>query len=153
MATKTALAGDFGDDEGDGARAQLESAFGGVIEVSQQSPEDVAARMLTRVLGAQSLDELFDSGKGTTADQLDGHTITVESVQWSTYESQRGPIPLAIVTGQDVTTDKALEFATTAPMLTSFLYRAGQLGELPFTARIVGKQTRNGQTALNFERP
>jgi hypothetical protein len=33
-----------------------------------------------------------------------------------------------------------------------FIRRAELIGAIPFDAKIVGKKTANGQTALNFER-
>ena len=62
------------------------------------------------------------------------------------------PIPLAICQAVDLTTGEETEFATTAGVLTMFIRRAELIGAIPFDAKIVGKKTANGQTALNFER-
>lgn len=117
-----------------------------------RDPEAVTRRMAGRMLGAASLDALYDATKGVTSDELDGRAIEVESVEWQQYESDRGPIPQAVVAAVDLSTGEAFEFVTTATMLVTFLYQAQKLDALPFRARIAGKKTKGGNTALNFER-
>ena len=120
--------------------------------VLESSPDDVQKRMAGRLQNAETLDDLFDALTGTTSDQLDGKRVQVDEVAWQVYESDRGPIPLAVVQAVDLDTGEELEFATTAFMLVHFIRRAQIINQLPFKARIVGKRTRNNQTALNFER-
>lgn len=120
--------------------------------VLESNPLEVQARMASRLQDAETLDDLFDALTGTTSDQLEGTRLSVESVAWQVYESDRGPIPLAVVQGINLDTGEELEFATTGFMLVHFIRRAQMIGAIPFRARIVGKRTRNNQTALNFER-
>ena len=117
-----------------------------------QDPEAVTRRMAERMSKADSLDALYDATKGVTSDELDGKAIEVQSVEWQRYESDRGPIPQAVVSAIDLITGEVFEFVTTATMLVTFLYKAQQLGEIPFRTRIAGKRTKGGNTALNFER-
>ena len=66
--------------------------------------------------------------------------------------SPTGVVPLAICQAVDLTTGEETEFATTGGVLTMFIRRAELIGAIPFDAKIVGKKTASGQTALNFER-
>lgn len=152
MATTTTKG--FDDDKTSG-----ETVTGDIIDptrlldnVRKQDPEAAVQRISSRMLGTNSLDELFSATKGITSDELDGKSIEVTGVEWSEYESQRGPIPLAVVQATDLMTGESFEFATTATMLVTFLYQAQRLSAIPFRARIAAKQTRGGNTALNFER-
>lgn len=152
MTAKTAVAGDdFGDEvDVDEARiALLATDFPGINEVD---PASVTARMAARMQGADSLDALFDALTGQASEQLIGRTFTFLGVTWQPYESDKGIIPLAVCEVADPKTGEVSEFVTTGTMLVHFLRRAQVIGAFPFTARIVGKRTRSGQTALNFER-
>lgn len=144
----------FGDDESQGpdhekGLADLASAF---PTLNESDPAAVMDRMAKRIHASETIDQLFDSLKGVTSDELVGKSVEVTGVEWSVYESDRGPIPLATVEAVDLTTGEAFEFATTSFMLVHFLRRAQLIGSIPFRARIAGKKTRNNQTALNFER-
>lgn len=138
----------FGDNDA-ALEAALASEFPGIQSVD---PEAIMGRMSERIKRAESLDELFDSLAGKSSDQLVGKRFEFRTVNWQPYESQRGTIPLALCEVVDLDTGEPDEFVTTAFMLVHFLRRAQVIGVLPFRARIVEKQTRSGQTALNFER-
>jgi hypothetical protein len=124
----------------------------GTLEVKPHDPEAVLSRLRDRARSATSLDDLFDLTSGNSSDHLVGRRVEIRSVTWQTYESDRGPIPQAVVEAVDIDSGDETEFATTGALMVEFLYRAQQLKVLPFKARIVGKKTRSGQTALNFER-
>lgn len=115
-------------------------------------PDAVADRMAGRVLGANSIDELFNSLSGKTSDELVGKAFEFLDVAFQPYEAESGTIPLAVCNVVDLTTGEVTEFATTGKMLVSFLFQATRIGAFPFKARIAGKKTTRGQTALNFER-
>ena len=141
---------DDGDDQVHDAEVVDTSAL--LAQAKGRDPEAVTRRMADRMMAADSLDALYDSTKGVTSDELDGKAIEVTSVEWQQYESDRGPIPQAVVQAIDLITGEVFEFVTTATMLVAFLYKAQQLQALPFRARIAGKKTKGGNTALNFER-
>lgn len=149
-------ASDSGSGFGDPTEAvgvDVDIAPGLLGEIRNVDPAAVQKRIADRMAQAGSLDELFGATKGSTSDEMDGKAVRVTAVTWQPYESaDRGTIPLAVVQYVDLATNKADEFATTANGLVNFLYFAGKLGSIPFEARIVGKRTRSGQTALNFER-
>ena len=109
-------------------------------------------RFAQRFMAAESIDDLFDALEGNLSRSLVGHKVRISSVAWAPYQSDRGTIPLAICQAVDLTTGEETEFATTAGVLTMFIRRAELIGAIPFDAKIVGKKTSNGQTALNFER-
>ena len=138
------------EDEARGSLTPL--VIDGITIKAQADPRATSERMGKRVLSAGSLDELFDSLSGKSSDDLVNKAFEFTSVEWQAYESDRGPIPQAICQVVDLSTGEATEFQTTAEMLVKFLFRAEQLGALPFRARIVEKPTRTGQKALNFER-
>lgn len=124
------------------------------VQVSvKRDPEKIARMMGERLDAAETLDDLFNATSGNTSDELIGKTIEVLGVEWDAYEADSGVIPLAIVTARNVATNEPMEFASTAAMLTRFIRAAEVKGWIPFTARIEGKKTRSGQTALNFVRP
>lgn len=129
--------------------ARLLEAF---PEIREVDPEAVAARMAARVQKAANLDELFDSLSGNSSDTLIGKAFEFTAVEWQPYESAKGIIPMAVCTATNLDTGEEEEFITTGGMLVQFLRRAQVLGALPFSARIVEKKTRSGQSALNFER-
>lgn len=122
------------------------------IELPVMDPIEIQRQITGRVMKAESLDELFRVWEAKTSDQLVGKIVTIRSVDWSGYNASYGVIPLAKIIAYDEIEKKDMDFITTAPNLTSFIARAMQLQLLPFTAKIVGNQTRNGQTALHFER-
>ena len=144
----------FGDDDEQAADVNtgLSSLADAFPALSESNPDAVMDRMAKRIHASETIDQLFDSLKGVTSDQLDGKSVEVTGVDWSVYESDRGPIPLATVEAIDLTSGEVFEFATTSFMLVHFLRRAQLIGQIPFRARIAGKKTRNNQTALNFER-
>ena len=115
-------------------------------------PGDVMGRFADRFKKAETLDDLFDALEGNLSRSLVGHKVRIQSVQWAPYQSDRGITPLAICAATDLTTGEEIEFATTGGVLTMFIRRAELIGAIPFDAKIVGKKTDGGQTALNFER-
>lgn len=117
-----------------------------------QAPEAVTARFAQRFMAAQDIDDLFEVLGGNTTAKMIGKAIEVLTVAWAPYEADAGVIPMAICTAMDLATGEAIEFATTGTVLTMFIRRAELIDALPFQAKIVGKKTRSGQTALNFER-
>jgi len=127
----------------------FESEFG---EVTIAAPEAILKRMGERYNAAETLDDLFSALEGQSSDKLVGRKFRFLSVAWSPYQSDRGVIPLATCDVVDLDTGEPDEFVTTGYMLVRFLRRAIQIGAVPFDARIVGKKTNSGQTALNFER-
>ena len=144
----------FGDDDEvvDTITGEIVAPGGIVVNATKADPEAAVRRMSERMLKADSLDALYDSTKGITSDELDGKSIEVTSVEWQQYESDRGPIPQAVVQATNLIDGDVFEFVTTATMLVTFLYKAQQLNAIPFRARITGKKTKSGNTALNFER-
>lgn len=148
--TKTGFADD--DEFGETVTGDIVAPSGIVVNATKADPEAAVRRMSERMLKADSLDALYDSTKGITSDELDGKSIEVTSVEWQQYESDRGPIPQAVVQATNLIDGDVFEFVTTATMLVTFLFKAQQLGAIPFKARITGKKTKSGNTALNFER-
>lgn len=121
-------------------------------ELLSQDPDEVMARFAQRFVKAESLDDLFNVLEGNTSNAMIGRRLEINRVQWAPYESDRGVIPNAICQAADLDTGELVEFATTGQMLTMFIRRAEIIGALPFRAKIAGRKTRSGQTALNFER-
>lgn len=133
----------------------LEAFFPGITSVN---PDDVTARMGDRMMASESLDDLFDALSGSNSQSQVGKTFEFHDVSWQPYEASRGNgekviIPLALCDVVNVATGEVEEFVTTGEMMVKFLRRAQQLGAFPFKARIEGKLTRSGQTALNLVRP
>lgn len=118
----------------------------------EQDPQEVLKRFAARFEAAQGLDDLFGALEGTNSQKLIGCRLEIASVAWAPYQSDRGMIPLAIVQAADLDSGEVIEFATTSGMLCMFLYKAEVLELMPFQARIEGKKTNSGQTALNFAR-
>lgn len=133
----------------DPGEAELLKAFPGIAE---QTPEAIMDRMAARVRSQTTLDGLFDALSGNSSDSLVGKSFEFDGVAWQAYESDRGLIPQAVCQVVDLSTGEATEFVTTAWMLVNFLRQAEVIGVFPFKARIVGRRTKRGQTALNFER-
>jgi hypothetical protein len=121
-------------------------------ELLRTDPESVMARFAERFVKAETLDDLFDVLEGNLSRSLIGHKVRVQAVSWAPYQSDRGVVPLAACKATDLTTGEETEFATTGGVLTMFIRRAELIGAIPFDAKIVGKKTGSGQTALNFER-
>jgi len=121
-------------------------------ELLRTDPESVMARFAERFVKAETLDDLFDVLEGNLSRSLIGHKVRVQAVAWAPYQSDRGVVPLAVCQATDLTTGEETEFATTGGVLTMFIRRAELIGAIPFDAKIVGKKTGGGQTALNFER-
>ncbi len=121
-------------------------------EVTIAAPEAVLKKMGERYNNADTIDDLFSALEGQSSDKLVGRKFRFLSVAWSPYQADSGIIPLATCDVVDLETGEPDEFVTTGYMLVRFLRRAIQIGALPFDARIVGKKTNSGQTALNFER-
>jgi len=117
-----------------------------------QDPAEVRKRFAARFARAENIDDLFAVLEGSTSKDMVGRAVQIRSVAWAPYESDRGVIPLAVCEAADLKTGEVIEFATTGEMLTMFIRRAELVGALPFEARITGKKTRSGQTALNFEK-
>jgi len=136
----------------DNESAQLAELYVAMPELRTVDPAEVSKRMGDRVLGAGSLDELFDALSGNTSDALIGRSFQFNDVIFQPYKATRGIIPAAVCDVTDLSTGEASEFWTSGDMVVKFLYRAKTLGAFPFKARLVGKKTNSGQTALNFER-
>ena len=129
--------------------AALNEFYPGITSVN---PDDVRERMAGRMRGAKSLDDLFDALSGNNSKANVGKTFEFISVAWQPYQAQRGIIPNAICQVVNVVTGEEEEFATTGDMMVEFLRQAQLLNAFPFKARIEGKLTRSGQTALNLVR-
>ena len=121
-------------------------------ELLQTDPESVMERFAARFQAAESIDDLFDAIEGNLSRSLIGHKVRISSVAKRAPSVLLCPLPLAICKAVDLTTGEETEFATTGGVLTMFIRRAEIIGAIPFDAKIVGKKTSNGQTALNFER-
>jgi hypothetical protein len=139
---------DFVDDSLD-VQAAFITEFG---EVDVSSPEDILGRMGKRYDKAENLDDLFDALGGQSSDALVGKKYRHHNVKWQPYQTEKGVIPLAVCEVTDLDTGEETEYVTSAYMLVRFLRRAKQLDAFPFDARITGKRTNRGQTALNYER-
>lgn len=135
------------DDEA--TEALLVEAFPGIKEAD---PEDAIVRLAARMLKAKTVEERFDALEGNSSDDLIGKSFEMRGVAWQTYESERGPIPQAVVDAVDLATGEEAEFVTTGKMLVFFLRGTELQGQFPFKARITEKTTKRGQKALNFER-
>lgn len=137
------------------AVSMIAEAFGlaGVKVRAETDPTEVQSAIVRRVLSATSLDELFEQWEVTKSQNLEGRSFEIQSVEFAVYNADSGPVPLARVKSKDLDDGKSVEWVTTAPNLTAFLYRAETLGSLPFEAKIVGAKTARGYTALHFERP
>jgi hypothetical protein len=122
-------------------------------QLLDMDPREVRRRFAERFMKAENLDDLFNVLSGNTSQDMIGRTIQIRDVSWAPYESDAGIIPLAVCQAADVHTGEAFEFATTGEVLCMFIRRAELVGAIPFEARIAGKKTNSGQTALNFERP
>ena len=152
MVTKKTTVADDGDEfeaQYEAAELAIRSSF---PELKPTDPIKATYRMAERMLGGETLDDLFDATTGKTSDDLIGKAYEFLAVSWQAYEAERGVIPQAVCEVIDLATGEVTEFVTTATMLVMFLRRAEQIGRLPFKARIAGKRTKSGQTALNFER-
>jgi len=136
------------------ATNMIADAFGsaGFVVAATDDPMSVQRDIVQRVMSAGSMDELFGNWEVTTSDKLEGRTFTIESVEFSIYNSEQGPIPLARVKSTEGKDKTPVTWVSTAPNLTSFLARAQQLNGLPFTAKIEGTKTSRGFTALHFVR-
>ena len=158
--------GTFGDEapfDQDATVAQGETlpmfpGFGAAI-VAEADPEAAQRSIVKRMLGAQSLDELFAVHEGQSSEHLVGKTFLISGVEWGTYtpseptaDGSIRTIPLARVTAVDTATDRACDFPTTAPNLTAFLWQAEQLGAFPFRAKIGSVKSSRGYEVLRFER-
>ncbi len=117
-----------------------------------QDPQAVRDRFAKRFMAAESIDDLFSVLEGNTTKSLIGKSLRITGVAWAPFESDRGVIPNAICEAVDLGTGEVLEFATTGEQCVLFIRRAELIDAIPFEARIVSKKTRNGYSALNFER-
>lgn len=137
------------------AVSMIADAFGqsGAPISVDTDPAEIQSAIVRRVLSAESLDELFEQWEVTKSQNLEGRSFEIQSVEFAVYNADSGPVPLARVKSKDLDDGKSVEWVTTAPNLTAFLYKADQLGSLPFEAKIVGAKTARGYTALHFERP
>jgi hypothetical protein len=136
-------------DEGIALQEKFITEFG---EVDIAAPETILARMGARYDRAESIEDLFDALQGQSSDAMVGRKFRFLDVSWQPYQTEKGVIPLAVCDVVDLDSGEQTEFVTTGYMLVRFIRRAIQLGVMPFEARIVGKKTNSGQTALNFER-
>lgn len=132
----------------------IAEAFGkdSVSKFQGNDPETVQAAIVQRMMKAESLDDLFGNWEAKTIDKFEGEVVEVLAAEWGTFNSEQGQIPLARLkmrSGKDKT---ILDVIATSPNLTAFIYKAQDLGALPFTAKIVGAKTARGYTALHFER-
>lgn len=116
------------------------------------SPEEVSNRIASRVMGAGSLDELFDVWEGQASRDLAGRSFEIRSIEWGWYQADTGEIPLAVVDAVDLKTGEETTWPTTARNLVTFLWKAEEMDALPFEARIVGETTKSGRTVLRFAR-
>jgi hypothetical protein len=118
-----------------------------------QDPQAVMERFARRFMAAETLEDLFSVMEGNVSKDMIGRVVTIRSVAYAPFHSDRGIIVNAICDAVDAKTGEVLEFATTGEVLTMFIRRAELTKNLPVTVRIAGKKTNSGQTALNFERP
>lgn len=115
-------------------------------------PQDMGRKFGERFDRAESVDDLFNVLEGNSTQNMVGRKVKVLDVAFQAFQSDQGVIPNGICQAVDLATGEAIEFATTSIMCTAFLRKAQLLGLLPLEVRIVEKQTRNGNKALNFER-
>lgn len=136
------------------AVSMISQAFGGagIQAAAADDPQAVQLAIVHRMLQADSLDELFGQWEAKTIDKFEGEVVTIQSVEWGTFNSDEGVIPLGRFTLTAKGGTESQVVIATSPNLTAFVARAEQLGSLPFTAKIVGAKTARGFTALHFER-
>lgn len=109
-------------------------------------------RVAGRIVDATTMEQVFDALEGHTSKDMVGQALTVTGVSWTLYESAEGLIPNAIVEAASVETGEAVEFATTSTQLVAVLRKAQLIDGFPFNARIGSVKTRDGFTALKWER-
>ena len=129
-----------------------DSLTGWLPEEMERDPDRVQREIVARMFAADSIADLFDTFEGKNSKQLEGRRFEVQSVKWDIYHADKGDLPLALVSAIDLDTGESIDFPTTAPALTAFIRKCEIAGWLPFRAKITGKLTKGGQTALNFER-
>jgi len=124
----------------------------GVAVVEHENGLDIQRRIVERMMGAKSLDELFAQREVLTSDKMVGKVVSITDVAWDVYNSDAGPLPLARVKCLVKGEKKETEFITTAPNITGFLARAVQLKALPFSAKISETATARGFKTLFLDR-
>lgn len=135
-----------------GAIEALRLSFPG-LEVSNDSTA-TQQRIIDRMMQANSIDDLFATREGASIDQMVGKVLEFVGVTWSTYQTDEGTeIPLAQLQCVDVAKKEAISLIATAPGVTAFVYRAEQLGAMPFKAKVAEVKTRRGFNAIVLERP
>lgn len=120
---------------------------------STLDPETIAQAVVNRVMASETVEQMFDVWEGETSDKLVNRVFTILDAEWGWYDSETGPIPLAMVNAVNKETGEVTVFPTTSRNLTAFIFNAQERHLLPFTARIIGEHTRSGRTALRFGRP
>lgn len=118
-----------------------------------QDPQQVMLRLASRFQKAQSVDDLFGALGGNSTKDMIGRKLRIISVAWAPFQSDRGIIPNAICEAVDLDSGEALEFATTGMTTTMFIRQAELIGALPVDVRIASVKTKDGNNAINFERP
>lgn len=141
----------------DAQELEMEALYSEFPEIRSVDPAAVQQRMASRFQQAENIDELFDALSGNNSKEQVGKTFKFLGVTWQPYlaasEGGQKVIPLAVCEVVNANTGEQEEFVSTGAMVVQFLHRAQKLGLFPFTARIEGKLTRSGQTALNLVRP
>ena len=115
-------------------------------------PTVAQRQIVNRLLAAETVDALFDAMGGQTSDADVGKSFEFVNVEWQAYQADNGVIPLAKCDVVDLSSGEKRGFVTTAVSLTAFIRRVEMLNAFPFRARVTGKRTRSGYTALNFEK-
>lgn len=122
-----------------------------------ETGNDAAAatqRIIDRLMQANSIEELLAEREAPSIDQFVGKEITFLAATWGWYRTDDGrDIPLGELTIREKGDKEDQTIIATAPGVTAVVYRAQQLGALPFTAKVVEKLTRRGQKAINLRQP
>jgi hypothetical protein len=129
-------------------------------ELRWQDPNEVNARFAARFGTAKNLEDLYDASGGGSIKNLVGETIQLLDVAFVAYQADDGVIPNGLAIAANVKTGEVVQFACTAMQPNMFMARAVTLGLLPqkdgsapVTVRVTESKTRNGHTAVNFDRP
>lgn len=100
-----------------------------------QDPDAIAARIVARILEAETLDDVFASQETTAAGDVLDKVLTVTDVSYNASDIGEGPGVYAIVTAKDPNTGDNLTISCGARNVMAQLFKCRDLGALPLNVR------------------
>lgn len=116
------------------------------MDITIQTPEEVAARMAERLLEASTVDDLLAENGTAGWGEHEGRSVLIRDVSFAPSTKKGGLGFYAVVSARDVDTDEPLLLTSGSENVVLQVAKLRQMGKLDVPVKLVSNTTGEGNT-------